>query len=86
MEIWEMNQVIKSCSALQTAAIIIFVQQKFEEGIIGVCPQYNVLWDTLTISEHILFYGQLRGMPLKQVWIFFWVRYKIPRNFANPKH
>ena len=34
---------------------------------LGVCPQHNVLWDDLTVAEHLLFYGQLRGMQSKTV-------------------
>ncbi|XP_048667737.1 phospholipid-transporting ATPase ABCA7 isoform X2 [Marmota marmota marmota] len=28
---------------------------------LGVCPQYNVLFDMLTVEEHLWFYGQLKG-------------------------
>jgi ABC-type multidrug transport system ATPase subunit len=28
----------------------------------GVCPQDNVLWESLTASEHLSFYGKLKGM------------------------
>lgn len=28
----------------------------------GFCPQFNILYDNLTVSEHILFYGQLKGL------------------------
>eukprot|EP00158_Paraphelidium_tribonemae_P006581 Partr_v1_DN27888_c0_g1_i2_m22819 putative (ABC) transporter len=30
---------------------------------IGVCPQYDILWEELTIEEHLLFYARLRGVP-----------------------
>jgi len=30
---------------------------------LGVCPQFNVLWDTLTVEEHLLFYARLKGVP-----------------------
>lgn len=29
---------------------------------IGVCPQFDVLWDTLTVEEHLLFYARLKGI------------------------
>ncbi|KAJ6658442.1 hypothetical protein lerEdw1_020146, partial [Lerista edwardsae] len=29
--------------------------------IIGMCPQYNILFNHLTVAEHILFYAQLKG-------------------------
>ncbi|KAL5254305.1 hypothetical protein ACHWQZ_G013923 [Mnemiopsis leidyi] len=34
---------------------------------LGVCPQHNVLWEELTIAEHLLFYGQLRGMEYNKI-------------------
>ncbi|XP_052020849.1 phospholipid-transporting ATPase ABCA7 isoform X3 [Apodemus sylvaticus] len=29
---------------------------------LGICPQYNVLFDLLTVEEHIWFYGRLKGV------------------------
>ena len=28
---------------------------------VGMCPQYNVLFDRMTVAEHLYFYGKLRG-------------------------
>jgi ABC-type multidrug transport system ATPase subunit len=28
---------------------------------IGVCPQHDILWDDLTVSEHLYFYARLKG-------------------------
>ncbi|XAR65459.1 Sulfate-transporting ATPase [Bertholletia excelsa] len=28
----------------------------------GVCPQHNLLWETLTAREHLLFYGRLKNL------------------------
>jgi ABC-type multidrug transport system ATPase subunit len=36
----------------------------------GVCPQHDLLWETLTGREHLLFYGRLKnlkGVDLNQV-------------------
>lgn len=30
--------------------------------LMGVCPQHNLLWATLTGKEHLLFYGRLKGL------------------------
>lgn len=30
--------------------------------IIGICPQEDVLWDELTVEEHLITYGKLKGM------------------------
>ncbi|KAF9085053.1 hypothetical protein BGX23_010001 [Mortierella sp. AD031] len=30
---------------------------------IGVCPQHDILWDDLTVADHLLFYARLRGIP-----------------------
>lgn len=29
---------------------------------IGVCPQFSILWDTLTVREHLLFFARLKGV------------------------
>ncbi|XP_077188183.1 phospholipid-transporting ATPase ABCA7 isoform X2 [Paroedura picta] len=34
---------------------------------LGMCPQHNVLFDILTVEEHIWFYGRLKGLSEKQV-------------------
>ncbi|KAM9369070.1 LOW QUALITY PROTEIN: phospholipid-transporting ATPase ABCA7 [Phaethornis superciliosus] len=34
---------------------------------IGVCPQHNVLFDILTVEEHVWFYGRLKGLSEEQV-------------------
>eukprot|EP00756_Hemistasia_phaeocysticola_P027670 Hpha_TRINITY_DN16129_c1_g3::TRINITY_DN16129_c1_g3_i1::g.8366::m.8366/K05643/ABCA3; ATP-binding cassette, subfamily A (ABC1), member 3 len=30
---------------------------------VGLCPQHNVLWDTLSCAEHLRFFAKLRGVP-----------------------
>ncbi|KAL4593276.1 ATP-binding cassette sub-family A member 3 [Arapaima gigas] len=30
---------------------------------LGLCPQHDVLFDNLTVEEHLLFYVQLKGYP-----------------------
>ena len=34
---------------------------------LGICPQYNVLFDDLTVEEHLWFYAQLKGMQKEVV-------------------
>ena len=31
--------------------------------VIGICPQHDILWDDLTVEEHLLFYARLKGIP-----------------------
>ncbi|KAJ3085592.1 hypothetical protein HK102_014025, partial [Quaeritorhiza haematococci] len=31
--------------------------------LIGICPQHDILWDDLTVTEHLLFYARLKGIP-----------------------
>jgi ABC-type Na+ transport system ATPase subunit NatA len=31
---------------------------------IGVCPQFDILWDDLTIEEHLFFYARLKGVAI----------------------
>ncbi|KAJ3339490.1 hypothetical protein HDU93_008204 [Gonapodya sp. JEL0774] len=33
---------------------------------IGVCPQHDILWEDLTVVEHLLFYARLKGIPPSQ--------------------
>ncbi|KAF9971390.1 hypothetical protein BGZ73_005702 [Actinomortierella ambigua] len=33
---------------------------------IGVCPQHDILWNDLTIADHLLFYSRLRGISPAQ--------------------
>ncbi|XP_078074970.1 retinal-specific phospholipid-transporting ATPase ABCA4 [Mustelus asterias] len=33
---------------------------------IGMCPQHNILFNNLTVAEHILFYTQLRGQTVEE--------------------
>ncbi|XP_066164148.1 ABC transporter A family member 7 [Oryza sativa Japonica Group] len=45
-----------------------FEMNKIYAGI-GVCPQHDLLWETLNGREHLLFYGRLKnlqGAPLSQ--------------------
>lgn len=30
---------------------------------LGACPQHNVLFDKLTVDEHLWFYARLKGTP-----------------------
>eukprot|EP00918_Siedleckia_nematoides_P057595 GHVU01125596.1.p1 GENE.GHVU01125596.1~~GHVU01125596.1.p1 ORF type:complete len:1296 (-),score=180.93 GHVU01125596.1:585-4472(-) len=34
---------------------------------LGMCPQHNVLFDKLTVEEHLWFYARLKGMPTKDI-------------------
>uniref|UniRef100_A0AAY5L176 ABC transporter domain-containing protein n=1 Tax=Esox lucius TaxID=8010 RepID=A0AAY5L176_ESOLU len=34
---------------------------------LGVCPQHNVLFDILTVEEHVWFYGRLKGLSSEEV-------------------
>lgn len=49
---------------------------------LGMCPQHNVLFDKLSVEEHLWFYSRLKGMAEedirremdKLVPLCFWVR------------
>uniref|UniRef100_A0A4W4H8L4 P-type phospholipid transporter n=1 Tax=Electrophorus electricus TaxID=8005 RepID=A0A4W4H8L4_ELEEL len=34
---------------------------------LGVCPQHNILFDILTVEEHVWFYGRMKGMSSIEV-------------------
>lgn len=29
----------------------------------GLCPQHDILWEDLTVEEHLLFFSRLKGIP-----------------------
>ena len=31
----------------------------------GLCPQHNILWDRMTCTEHLRYYGQIKGIPVE---------------------
>jgi len=33
---------------------------------IGICPQHDILWNDLTVEEHLLFYARLKGITKDQ--------------------
>eukprot|EP00879_Flechtneria_rotunda_P001464 GHRR01001618.1.p1 GENE.GHRR01001618.1~~GHRR01001618.1.p1 ORF type:complete len:377 (+),score=106.50 GHRR01001618.1:215-1345(+) len=35
--------------------------------LMGVCPQFDVLWSELTGREHLTIYGHIKGLPFTQV-------------------
>ncbi len=37
------------------------------QGVMGVCPQFDVLWDELTGQEHMYIYGCIKGLPSVEV-------------------
>lgn len=34
---------------------------------LGMCPQHNALFDGMTVEEHMLFYGLLKGLPKAKI-------------------
>lgn len=34
---------------------------------VGICPQKNVLWDDLTVREHVEIWAQIKGVPSKEI-------------------
>lgn len=34
---------------------------------LGMCPQHNVLFDSLTVREHLWFYSRLKGIPVCEI-------------------
>lgn len=45
----------------------ICTQLKNARESLGICPQYNVLFDDLTVKEHIYFFSKLKGVPRDEV-------------------
>ncbi|KAL4859820.1 ABC transporter A family member 2 [Chlorella vulgaris] len=36
-------------------------------SLMGVCPQFDVLWGELTGQEHLHLYGRVKGLPMREV-------------------
>ena len=36
-------------------------------GDLGVCPQFDVLWPTLTVREHLVLYARIRGVRAREI-------------------
>ncbi|XP_076468710.1 phospholipid-transporting ATPase ABCA3-like [Babylonia areolata] len=34
---------------------------------LGLCPQHNILFDTLTVDEHLTFFARLKGCPQSEI-------------------
>lgn len=34
---------------------------------LGLCPQHNILFDDLTVEEHIYFFSKLKGLNKKEI-------------------
>ncbi|KAJ1561309.1 hypothetical protein HK405_004291, partial [Cladochytrium tenue] len=34
--------------------------------VIGICPQFDILWEDLTVEEHLYFYARLKGVNKSQ--------------------
>ncbi|TRY96422.1 hypothetical protein DNTS_021457 [Danionella cerebrum] len=50
---------INGCDICQDMALI--------RRSLGLCPQHDVLFDNLTVREHLLFYTQLKGYPRERI-------------------
>ena len=35
--------------------------------VMGVCPQFDILWHTLTVVETLRFYCQIKGVPKDRI-------------------
>lgn len=35
--------------------------------LVGVCPQFNILFDVLTVEEHLRIFAAIKGIPLADV-------------------
>ncbi|VEN57671.1 unnamed protein product [Callosobruchus maculatus] len=40
---------------------------RFLRKCIGICPQHNILYDNLTVEEHLYFYSRIKALPKKEI-------------------
>lgn len=34
---------------------------------LGLCPQYNIIFNDLTVQEHLYFFSRLKGLPMREI-------------------
>lgn len=51
-----------SSGCARLAGYDIKTETKFVYQNIGICPQFNILWEHLTVREHLLFYARVKGI------------------------
>jgi ABC-type multidrug transport system ATPase subunit len=39
-------------------------------GILGICPQFDIIWPDLTVQEHLLLFARIKGLP-KNMQLFY---------------
>ena len=52
---------------------------------IGVCPQHDVLWENMTVEEHLYFYARVKGVAPKYVFFSIFILY-LARMQAHATH
>lgn len=45
----------------------VFESPREAQSSLGICPQHDVLFDTLTVEEHLQFFCRLKGVPSDEV-------------------
>lgn len=51
--------------ALVCGASVVHELRRVQQSI-GVCTQFDVLWDDLSVEETLLFYARLKGIPWRR--------------------
>jgi ABC-type lipopolysaccharide export system ATPase subunit len=49
------------------AGLDVVTQQEAVRRLVGYCPQFDALFDNLTVREHLELYGRLKGIPPSQI-------------------
>jgi ABC-type multidrug transport system ATPase subunit len=52
----------KSSGEAKLAGYDLETQSEYVYRKIGVCPQFDILWEDLTVEEHLYFYARLKGI------------------------
>jgi ATP-binding cassette subfamily A (ABC1) protein 3 len=51
----------------QVFGLDMFEQQDEVRKLLGVCPQHNVLFEYLSVREHLELYAAFRGLPHSEI-------------------
>lgn len=36
-------------------------QRREIDNVVGICPQFDIVWDDLTVYQHLIFYARAKG-------------------------
>merc|ERR1719399_218906 len=54
---------VTACAGAEVCGFDVRAQMDQIHQILGVCPQFDVVWEDLTVREHLLLFARIKGVP-----------------------